>query len=326
MIEAAVYGRETGIEEYDDLAAAKAATGTTWVRAAGASQAEFKAVAEAFGLHPLALEDIRNDIRPKTEEFADCVFTLVKHAELRRGEQRFEDEVDADPVGVFIGADWLVTISTTPVEAVKRVWDRVSNHDDRLLQRGPDFTAYRGIDAVVDEYFDILDLIETDIEGIEEAVLESTDIGTLEGINTVRRDLLAFRKLAWPTREAVGVLARGDPAFIAESSEKYYRDVYDHLVQMVDLVETYRDLTTGARDIYLDTLSRSTNEVMKMLTVIATVFLPLTFVAGVYGMNFAGGPYDMPELGWTFAYPATMLGMALLALMVLARFRERGYL
>jgi magnesium transporter len=250
MIEAAVYGPETGIDEYDDLAAAKAATRTTWVRAAGASQAEFDAVAEAFGLHPLALDDIRNDVRPKTEEFADYVFTLVKDAELRRGEQRFEDEVDADPVGIFVGADWMVTISTTPVEAVKRVWDRVSHYDERLLQRGPDFTAYRIIDAIVDEYIDILDLIETDIETIEEAVLESTEIATLEEINTVRRDLLAFRKLAWPTREAVGVLARGDPAFIVESSEKYYRDVYDHLVQVVDLVETYRDLTTGARDIY----------------------------------------------------------------------------
>jgi magnesium transporter len=326
MIEAAVYGTETGIEEYDDLAAAKRAIGTTWVRATDALPMEFETVAEVFGIHPLTLEDVRNDVRPKTEEFDDYVFTLVKDAELRRGEQRFEDEVDADPVGIFIGRDWVVTLSPTPVAAVERVWDRISHHDERLLQRGPDFTAYRVMDALVDEYFDILDRVETDIEGIEEAVLESTEIELLEEINTARRDLLAFRKLAWPTREAVGVLARGDPAFIAESSEKYYRDVYDHLVQVVDLVETYRDLTTGARDIYLNALSQSTNEVMKVLTVIATVFLPLTFVAGVYGMNFADSPYNMPELGWTFGYPAAMLGMACLALIMLGYFRDQGYL
>ena len=157
-------------------------------------------------------------------------------------------------------------------------------------------------------------------------MLESTDIDTLEALNAVRRDLLAFRKLAWPTREAVNAFARGRPDQVRAETEKYYRDVYDHLVQAVDLTETYRDLTTGARDIYLNTLSQSTNEVTKALTVVASVFIPLTFIAGVYGMNFAGSPFAMPELEWTYGYPAVMLGMAAVGLVLVVAFRRRGWI
>ncbi|AAV46232.1 magnesium Mg(2+)/cobalt Co(2+) transport protein [Haloarcula marismortui ATCC 43049] len=204
--------------------------------------------------------------------------------------------------------------------------DAVGRGDERLLHRGPDFTAYRVIDVIVDAYFDLLDEIETDIEQIEEEVTTSTDIETLERINDVRRDLLSFRKQVWPAREAIGVLARGDPKQIQPQTEKYFRDVYDHLVQIVDLTETYRDLVSGARDIYLNTVSQSTNEVMKMLTVVATIFIPLTFVVGVYGMNFTDSPYNMPELGWAFGYPAVMIGMVIVVGVLLAHFRQRGYL
>jgi magnesium transporter len=202
----------------------------------------------------------------------------------------------------------------------------MTGEERRLLVRGPDFTAYRVIDAIVDEYFEILDGIETQIEGIEEAVLVSTDIETLEGINNVRRDLLAFRKIAWPAREAINALARGDLDPIQPETEKYFRDVSDHVVQVVDLIETYRDLTSGTRDIYLNTLSQSTNEVMKVLTIVATIFIPLTFVAGIYGMNFDGGPFNMPELGWTYGYPAAMLGMAAVGGAMLWYFRHRDWL
>jgi magnesium transporter len=325
VIYAIVFGPD-GIAEYDELEAARTAEGTTWVRAAEATGDELSAVAAAFDIHALSIEDVVNEARPKTEEFPGHTFTLVKTAELARGETTFEDEIRTEPVGVFMGADWVVSLSTGADDPVDRVWRAVVNRDERLLERGPDFTAYRILDAIVDEYFAQLDRIGDEIESIEDQVLVSTDIDTLERINAVRRDLLSFRKVAWPMREAVGVLARGDPDQIQDRSEKYYRDVYDHLVQVVDLIETYRDLVSGARDIYLNTLSQSTNEVMKVLTVIATVFLPLTFVVGVYGMNFEGGPYSMPELEWTFGYPAVMLGMLLVALLMLWSFRWRGYL
>ncbi|MFC6836022.1 magnesium/cobalt transporter CorA [Halomarina ordinaria] len=314
------------VEGSADLSAMKAEDGTTWVDATDATETELRLVADVFGIHPLAVEDVLNNVRPKAEDFTEYTFLLVKEAELTRGDRPFDEEVRDEPLGVFIGPDWVCTLSLSPIEAVGRVWSAVTLWDERLLQRGADYTAYRVVDAVVDRYFDLLDRIETQIEHIEEAVLVSTDIETLERINAVRRDLLAFRKVTWPTREAVGSLARGDTAHVRPEMEKYFRDVSDHLVHIVDLTETYRDLTSGARDIYLNTLSQSTNEVMKRLTVVATVFLPLTFIAGVYGMNFADSRYNMPELGWTYGYPAAMLGMALVALVMFAYFREQAYL
>ncbi|RXK52051.1 magnesium/cobalt transporter CorA [Halorientalis pallida] len=325
MIATVVYGPD-GATEYNDLAAARDAVGTTWVRVSDANPGELDAVAETFEIHSLVVEDVRNEVRAKTQSYDDYAFTLVKTVELARGDQPFEEEIRAEAVGICVGEDWVVSLSVAPDDPVDRVWDAVLRDDRRILDRGPDFVAYRLVDMIVDEYFTVLDDLETDIEAIEEAVTVSTDIGTLEDINALRRDLLAFRKVAWPCREAVGVLARGGPSQVREETEKYYRDVYDHLAQVVDLTETYRDLTTGTRDIYLNTLSQSTNEVMKVLTVIATIFLPLTFVAGVYGMNFVGSPYNMPELTWRYGYPAVLLGMGAIAGGMLVYFRRKEYL
>jgi magnesium transporter len=193
----------------------------------------------------------------------------------------------------------VVTVTPEASSAVEAVWERVQREEPRLLQHGADFTAYRVVDAVVDEYFAILEEIGDDIEAVEETVLEEPDEETLERLNSIRRELLSIRRIVWPTRDAVGVLSRGDAVHVRASTEKYFRDVYDHLVQHVELVETYRDLASGTRDIYLNTLSQSTNEVMKRLTVVATIILPLTFVVGVYGMNFQ----RMPELGCATATP-----------------------
>jgi len=329
-LDAVVY-RTDGVElqtatTADQLAAARDATGTTWVHLTAPTPEELQRVTDAFGLHPLSVEDVQNDVRPKTEQYDGHTFVLVKTARLVRGETTFEEEIAEVPVGLFVGRDWLVTYSTETVPATERVWETVQREESRLLGRGPDFTAYRVMDAVVDGYFGVLDDIETSIEAVEDEVVESPDVDTLERINAVRRDLLSFRKLLWPTREAMGVLSRGDPEQVRAATEKYYRDVYDHCVQLVDLVETYRDLASGARDIYLNALSQSTNEVMKKLTVVATIVLPLTFVVGVYGMNFAGGPFNMPELGWRYGYPAVMLGMALVAVALVGYFRSEDWL
>jgi len=322
---ALVYSVET-VTEYDDLQAARDAAGTTWIHLAEPDADTVDRVADLFDLHPLAIEDVGNDVRPKTEEYERYTFVLIKNATLRRGETTFDEEIREDPVGLFVGDDWLVTYARGSAPAIDRVRTAVQRGDERLLHRGPDFTAYRVIDVVVDGYFDLLDTVEDKIESVEEAVLESTGTDTLEEINSVRRELLSFRKLAWPTREAVGVLARGDPDQVQEQTEKYFRDVYDHLVQLVDLTETYRDLASGARDIYLNALSQSTNEVMKVLTVVATIFIPLTFVVGVYGMNFSDSAFNMPELGWHYSYPAVMIGMAVVTFVLLQYFRRQGYI
>jgi len=315
-----------GVEPHEDVEAAKAARGTTWVRVSDATTAEMQSVAEAFGIHDLELEDVTSGVRPTVEEFDDHVFVLVKSAILRGGDTTFEEEIHDRSVGVFLGEDWLVTLSPHTLPAVGRVWDAATREERRLLSRGADFLAYRVLDAVVDEYFEVLDEIESDIEAVEDEVVGATGIDTLERLNSLRRELLATRRLLWPMRDELSTLARGDVDLVGDEHEKYYRDLADHVVQLVELVETYRDLVTGARDIYLNSLSMSTNEVMKRLTVVATIILPLTFVVGVYGMNFGESAYNMPELTWTYGYPAVLVGMAAVSLVLLAYFRREGWL
>jgi magnesium transporter len=329
-VETIVYDEEGVVvrdaESTEALRTARDDRGTTWVRAWNASTDELEAVAEAFGIHHLELEDVRTDGRPKVEEFPNHTFVLASAAALRRGETTFEDELSVDTVGLFVGDGWVVSLSTTVVDPVRRLWDAIDRGESRLRSQGADFAGYRILDGIVDGYYDVLDEIATDIEVVEDAVIESPDEETLEVITGIRRELLSIRRLLWPTRDATSVLARGDPDQIGGETEKYYRDVYDHLVELVDLTETYRDLAAGAREVYLNALSASTNEVMKTLTVVATIVLPLTLVVGVFGMNFAGGPYNMPELGWTYGYPATMLGMLGVAVVMIAYFRRSGWI
>lgn len=311
-----------GAEAFDEPEAAIDAPGTTWAWTATKDRAELESVAECFGIHPLHVEDVLNDVRPKTEVLDEYTFLLVKAARFRIGETTFLEEIRTRQVGIFLGDDWLVTLTTEEVTAVADVWNRVAADDRRALARGADFTGYLVLDRVVDGYFDLLDEVVDDIESVEERVLEEPDADTLPIINDLRRELLSIRRVVWPTRDAAGALYRGDTDHVSEPIEKYYRDAYDHLVQVVELTETYRDLTAGARDIYLNTLSQSTNEVMRRLTVVATIVLPLTFVAGVFGMNFE----VMPELAWPYAYHATMLGMGAVAVILTAYFRRESWL
>ena len=324
-VETVVYSAD-GKTTWEDPAAARDADGTTWVRVVDPTADGLDEVADAYDIHPLEIEDALGEVRPKVKEFDDHTFVLVKDATLRRGDVTFAEELRVLQAAFFLGDDWLVTVEPQRVEAIETVWERVNREEPRLASRGADFTAYRCIDHVVDDYFSILDDIEDDIEAVENEVVDAAGEDVLERINDLRRDLLSVRRLLWPTREAVGVLARGDPAQISQDTEKYYRDVYDHLVQLVELVETYRDLTSGARDIYLNALSMSTNDVMKKLTVVATIILPLTFVAGVYGMNFGDSPVNMPELGWQYSYPAVMVGMGAMAGILLVYFRQENWL
>jgi len=312
--------------DIEALREARVTTGTTWTRASNVTDDELDRLSAAFDLHALEIGDVRDNVRPKVELFPEHTFVLVKTAQLRGGETTFEEEIRDQPVGVFFGHDWIVTLAVEETPAVETVWERVRREEPRLLQRDADFTAYRVLDAIVDEYFAILDEIGRDIEAVEDRIIDEPDTETLEILNSLRRELLSIRRIVWPTRDAVSILARGDADQVQATTEKYYRDVYDHLVQHVELVETYRDLASGARDIYLNTLSQSTNEVMKRLTVVATIILPLTFVVGVYGMNFGDGPYNMPELGWRFGYPAVLVGMALTAAIMLQYFRSEGWL
>jgi magnesium transporter len=326
-VHAMVYTAD-GVDRYDDIDAAIATPGETWIHAEAVDPAELEALRDRFGIHRLAIDDVLDEqTRPKTQEYDSHTFVLLKTARLSQREGvEFGKEVRADSVGFFIGEDWLVTLSAIALDVVEPTSARWTQHSDRFVNRGTDFLAYHIMDGIVDDYFEVLDDIEADIEAIEERVLTDPGPQMLEELNGVRRDLLAFRKVAWPAREAISYLSRGDIPEVDDGNEKYFRDVYDHLVQVVDLIETYRDLTGGSRDIYLNAVSQSTNEVMKTLTVVATIFIPLTFVVGVYGMNFAESPFAMPELYWTYSYPAVMVGMTVIAGLMLVHFRRQDWI
>jgi len=327
MISAIVYG-DGETTEYDDLAAARDAVGTTWVHATEVTDAELDTIATEFDIHGLAIDDLRNDIRAKTEEFPDHTFVLFKTATLARGETTFREEVATSPVGIFLGEDWIVSVTPNDAPVVERVRKAVAAGDERLLHRGAAFTAYRILDVVVDDYFDLLDRIEDEIEAIEEDVLRPrtgrrSNVSTASGANCS------------PSASRCGPLARpsaSSPGATPPRSTRRLRSTSATSTTtssgFADLTETYRDLVSGARDIYLNALSQSTNEVMKVLTVVATIFIPLTFVAGVYGMNFdpAASPYNMPELGWRYGYPAVLIGMAAIGVAMALHFRRRGYI
>lgn len=328
-VHAVVYTNQ-GVRRYEDLEAATSRDGPIWVHARDVDSEVLTTLRETFDLHSLAIEDVLgNQPRSKTEEYDEYTFVLLKRAERnQRDDIAFAKEIQTTPIGFFIGSDWLVTLSTDELPAAHITRGRLVNGNSRLLRRGPDFVAYRLMDHLVDGYYTLLEEVEDDIEVIEEDVLTETDPEVIQSINTVRRDLLAFRKIAWPAREAIAHLSRGDSDTVSERNERYFRDLYDHLVQVADLAETYRDLIAGSRDIYLNMVSQSTNEVTKVLTVVATIFIPLTFVVGLYGMNFdpTASPYSMPELLWTYGYPATMLGMGAMAAIIVGYFYRRDWI
>jgi magnesium transporter len=325
MIESVVY-RQGGATSFEDPDRAKAADGTTWIRVTDPDPADIDLLTEVFDVHTLSIQDVTEGERPKLEEFEDYTFVVVKTATLRRDAATFAEELRVTPVGVFIGADWVLTLTPEPTEPLDRVWEAVQVAERRLLSRGPDFTAYRILDAIVSDYYAILDEVETRIETVEEAVIESPDAAALEELNGLRRDLLSVRRLFWPARDAIAVLARGDPDQVQAETEKYFRDVAEDLVHLAELADTYRELVVGTREMYLNSVSVSTNEAMKTLTVVATILLPLSFVVGLFGMNFGASPYNMPELGWRYAYPAVLLGLAGIAAVMAVHFHREGWL
>ncbi|MFB6283019.1 MAG: magnesium/cobalt transporter CorA [Halobacteria archaeon] len=318
---------KSGVEEFDKLEEVGEVDDKLWIHGVNVDGKVVDQLEDIFGIHSLSVEDVYQETtQPKTEEFENHTFVLLKTARLSRGDVSFNKEVMTESIGFFIADDWIVTLATDDISEVNQVMSKLRSGGSRIEKKAPDFLAYEIMDRVIDSYFSLLDTIDEELQAVDDRVLAGVDTETLDDINSVRRDLLAFRKILWPTREAVYALSRGGLNGISEDSEKYYRDIYDHVVQEVDLLETYRDLASGSRDIYINRVSQSTNEVMKVLTIVATIFIPLTFIAGIYGMNFDGGPYNMPELDWAFAYPAVLLGMLLIVVVMLSYFRNREWI
>lgn len=271
-----------------------------------------------FNIHPLTLEDVLNTgQRPKTEDYDSYIYSVLKMILL----DTEKEEITTDQVSIIIGPNYVLSFQEREGNVFDPVRERFKNPASRLRKSGVDYLAYGLIDSVVDNYFLILEHFGDKIEYLEEGLVIQPRPETLQIIQKYKRDMITLRKSVWPLRELINGLQRVESDIIKETTRIYLRDIYDHTIQVIDTVEDFRDILSSTADIYLSSVSYRMNEVMKVLTVIATIFIPLTFIAGVYGMNFE----YMPELRWRWGYPVVMFGMILLAVGMFAYFKERRW-
>jgi magnesium transporter len=293
----------------------------TWIHVDGIHDtAILEQMGEEFGLHPLVLEDILNtDQRPKTEDMGSYIFVVLKFFV---AESNGTAEIRSEQISLVWGPDFVLSLQEKAGELLNPVRERIRHGKGRIRKAGADYLAHAVIDTVVDSYFSVLEDMEEEIDACEESLVNRPTSAILKTIQGVKRSMIVLRKAVWPLREAVASLERSESPLIAESTNIYFRDVYDHTIQVMDTIETYRDSLSGMLDIYLSSLSNRMNEIMKVLTIIATIFIPLTFIAGVYGMNFE----YMPELKWRWGYFIVWGVMIFIALFMLKWFRKNRWL
>ena len=322
------YGPE-GFEEHDRAAPDLAKTllakwPITWVNVDGMKDlAAVQRIAEIFKLHPLVLEDVVNaHQRAKVETYGDELFIVSRMAYLDA-----TGEVETEQLSIVLGKTFVVTFQERPGDTLGPVRARIRNAH-AIRRASADYLMYALIDAVIDNYFPVLEMYGEKIEALEEEVITYADEAVLERIHKARRDLLLLRRAIWPQRDALASLYREDLPLITEGTRVYLRDCHDHAVQVMDLVESYREMSASLIEVHISQISNKLNEIMKVLTVFAAVFSPLTFIAGIYGMNFDPdtSPWNMPELRWYWGYPFSLLLMSIATAGTLAYFWRKGWI
>jgi magnesium transporter len=272
-----------------------------------------------YRLHPLVLEDILNtEQRPKLDDHGDYLFIVLRMLHF----QEMQREIAAEQVSLILGNNYLISLHENDQDVFEVIRERLKDGKSRIRRSGADYLAYSLLDLIVDNYFVILEDLGEVIEDLETEVVSTPTPATLSQIHRLKRHMIMLRKSVWPLREVVSRLERSESVLIKDPTILYLKDVYDHLIQIIDNIETYRDILSGMLDIYLSSISNRLNEVMKVLTIIATIFIPLTFIAGVYGMNFK----YMPELEWYWGYFSVLLLMALVSLIMVMFFRSKGWI
>jgi magnesium transporter len=312
--------QEREIENIEECFPFKDKPTVSWINIDGLHDLEaIEKIGTCFSIHPLILEDIVNTgQRPKAEDFQDYIYVVLKM--LSYDEQ--QGHIKAEQVSLALGPNFLISFQEREGDVFSGVRERLRKGKGRIRKGGSDYLVYALLDAIVDQYFIILETFGDKIESIEEALIGNFTQQTLEAIHNMKREMIFFRKQVWPLREVVGGLARGEMSFISEATHVYLRDVYDHAIQVIDTIESLRDVLSGLLDIYLSTLSNKMNEVMKVLTIIATIFIPLSFIASVYGMNFK----YMPELEWRWGYFTVWGIMVLVFVVMLAYFKRKAWI
>lgn len=297
----------------------------SWVDVQGlGSENILRRLGQVFSLHPLVLEDVVNvPQRPKIEEYDDQLLIILRMVTPREDGKRFLSE----QVSFILGKHYLLTVQEEPdYDPFGPVRERIRANKGTIRKHGADYLAYSLMDAIVDGFFPVLEAYGEELEDLEDEVVVNPSRQTLERIHEVKRELLSLRRAIWPQRDAINSLIRDGNPLISSEVRVYLRDCYDHVVQVLDIVETYRELAASLMDVYLSSISNKMNEVMKVLTIISTIFIPLTFIAGVYGMNFDTDlPGNMPELKMPYAYVVCWAVMIAIAIGLIIYFKKRGW-
>ncbi|MBI2304752.1 MAG: magnesium/cobalt transporter CorA [Chloroflexi bacterium] len=311
---------EREIENLDGGIQSQGAPAVTWINVDGLHQVEvLEKLGDHFGLHPLVLEDILNtDQRPKIDDYGGFLYIVLRML----NEDGRGDGIDTEQVSVILGPSFVISFQEREGDVFDPVRQRIRTGKGRIRKLGADYLAYSLLDSVVDNYFGILERLGEEIEVLEDELVTNPTRNTLHTLHRLKREMILLSRAVWPLREVISALERAESPLVKESTAIYLRDVYDHTIQVIDTIETYRDMLSGMLDIYLSSISNRMNEVMKVLTIIATIFIPITFVAGIYGMNFK----YMPELEWPWAYPAVLFVMLAAAGSMLLYFRGKRWL
>jgi magnesium transporter len=312
--------QEKEAKSIEECCALKETPTVSWINVDGVHDSRLISdLGSRFGVHPLILEDIMTTAqRPKMEDMGDYIYIVVRMLDLVNK----KNEVRSEQISLILGSNFVISFQESEGDVFDAVRDRIRSGKGRIRKQGPDYLAYALIDAIVDNYFLVLEKLGENVEEIEEALVSNPDRETLHQIHAMKREMIYLRKSVWPLREVISGLERTESELIKDSTGIFLRDVYDHTIQVIDTVETYRDMLSGMLDIYLSSLSNRMNEVMKVLTIIATIFIPLTFIAGVYGMNFK----FMPELEWRWGYFLVLGVMLALGVLMVILFKRRRWL
>jgi magnesium transporter len=297
----------------------------TWIRVTGLSDIKtITDLCEGYGIHPLVIEDIFNTKqRPKVDVFENYIFVTLRPYDYDQEKNAFVSE----QISLIIGKNFIITLQETDNKVFDLVLGRLQAAQNIMRKKGPDYLAHALLDVVVDGYFKIIEIIGDKIEELEDKLTNRPDAQIIKEIHAIRRDIIFLRKTIWPLREVISALQHRIGNLITDETALYLRDVYEHTIQVIDTVETYRDFLAEMFDIYLSSVSNKLNEVMKVLTVFASIFIPLTFVTSLYGMNFnpAISPYNMPELNMRYGYVTVVGVMVIMAIMMLIYFKRKKW-
>jgi len=291
----------------------------TWINVEGLHETEkLKALGDCFGLHPLVLEDILNtDQRPKMEDYGDYLYLVFKMIHCTAE----SSVVLQEQISLILGDTFVISFQEQEEEVFEPVRERIRSSKGLMRKLGPDYLVYALLDVTVDNYFSVLEKLGENIEVLADRVLKTPEPKTLGEIQISKREMLFVHRWIWPLREAISALSKRDSKLVKESTAIYLRDVYDHTLQIMDAVDLYREMLSETLDLYVSTVSNKLNQVMTVLTIIATIFIPLTFLAGVYGMNFK----FMPELEWRWGYPLIWLIMISVSVFMLIAFKRKKW-